>query len=101
MKNLLKNDVLVMYYAFADNWSTFLNKYFLVLVENNVVEQLPRKNRKTPLYLTKLRRLGVQYQKCAMIANSRKIQKPGPCTVLYKIRTVLMHKVHQNLRNPD
>ena len=51
-----------MYYAFTDNWSLFLNK-FLVQVGNNVVEPLPRKNRQTPIYLTKLRRLGVQYQK--------------------------------------
>ena len=62
MNNLLKNDFLVMYYAFTDNWSIFLNK-FLVQVGNNVVEPLPRKNRQTPLYLTKLRTLGVQYQK--------------------------------------
>ena len=33
----------------------------------------------------------VQYQKCTIIANSRKIQ-PGPCTVLCKIRMVLKHK---------
>ena len=52
-----------MYYAFTDNWSIFSNKKFLVQVANNVVEPLPRKNRQTPLYLTKLRRLGVQYQK--------------------------------------
>ena len=43
----------------------------------------------------------VHYQKSTIIANSGKIQKQGPYTVLYKIRIVLKYKSASKPEKPS